>query len=356
MQPEKRYQVFVSSTYEDLREARASVQTTLLGLRAFPAGMELFPAANDDAWQLIKSVIDESDYYLLIIGGRYGSISPQTGLSYTEMEYDYAVSLKMPVMAFICAERDELPKRACERTEEGERRLEDFIRKVGENKHYKRWKNIDDLGKQVAITWDDFRRRYPAIGWIRADRYPVGPECSINACNRVDSCRSERNASSSNKEQRSEEDFNPGEVVEIAINIAGSLILLSSGSSVPVTFRTSIELSLGRVFSALKPNLERPANSALLKRACAEFITHEGRARFESQIKNLPSAKLQQILDREGLSRDQVDLGVHDLSIQIDDSEFDDLMSRFERAGLVECRVRQADNRRISQTWKLKAT
>jgi Domain of unknown function (DUF4062) len=37
--------------------------------------MELFPAANDDQWTLIQRVIDDCDYYLIIIAGRYGSVA-----------------------------------------------------------------------------------------------------------------------------------------------------------------------------------------------------------------------------------------------------------------------------------------
>ena len=79
---EKRYQVFVSSTYEDLREERQEVMHALLELDCIPSGMELFPAANEDQWTLIKKVIDECDYYLIISGGPYGSLGP-AGLSYT---------------------------------------------------------------------------------------------------------------------------------------------------------------------------------------------------------------------------------------------------------------------------------
>ena len=51
---DKRYQVFVSSTYEDLQEERQQVMQALLELDCIPSGMELFPAANDDQWTLIK--------------------------------------------------------------------------------------------------------------------------------------------------------------------------------------------------------------------------------------------------------------------------------------------------------------
>ena len=59
---EKRYQVFVSSTYDDLREERAEVIQALLELDCIPAGMELFPAGDDEQWKVIRRVIDESDY------------------------------------------------------------------------------------------------------------------------------------------------------------------------------------------------------------------------------------------------------------------------------------------------------
>lgn len=108
MAEEKRFQVFVSSTYLDLADERRAVVETLLELDAFPAGMELFPATDDDAWTLIESVIEDSDYYLLIVGGKYGSIDPDLDVSYTEREYDTAVRFGKPVMAFLHGKPDQL--------------------------------------------------------------------------------------------------------------------------------------------------------------------------------------------------------------------------------------------------------
>lgn len=58
----RRYQVFVSSTYEDLQEERAEAIQALLELDCMPAGMELFPAANEQQWNWIRRITDESDY------------------------------------------------------------------------------------------------------------------------------------------------------------------------------------------------------------------------------------------------------------------------------------------------------
>jgi hypothetical protein len=59
---EKRYQVFLSSTYADLTEERAAVIQAILDFGHLPVGMEMFPAADDDQMRLIKQVIDQSDY------------------------------------------------------------------------------------------------------------------------------------------------------------------------------------------------------------------------------------------------------------------------------------------------------
>lgn len=120
MSIEKKYQVFVSSTYTDLLEERQEIMHALLELDCIPAGMELFPASNEDQWSLIKGVIDDCDYYIVVIGGRYGSIGPD-GLSYTEMEYRYAIESGKPVIAFLHKDPDSIPKKFSEKTEEGQK-------------------------------------------------------------------------------------------------------------------------------------------------------------------------------------------------------------------------------------------
>ena len=73
---------------------------TILNFDCFPAGMELFPAMDEEQFEYIKRIIDDSDYYMLIIGGRYGSVD-ENGVSWTEKEYDYAVSQEIPILVLI---------------------------------------------------------------------------------------------------------------------------------------------------------------------------------------------------------------------------------------------------------------
>jgi hypothetical protein len=101
---DKKLQVFVSSTYDDLRAERQAAVEAILIAKHIPAGMELFSADDEAVMEAIKRWIEESDVYLLILGGRYGSIEPHSKKSYIEIEYDYAVSIHKPFFACVVHE------------------------------------------------------------------------------------------------------------------------------------------------------------------------------------------------------------------------------------------------------------
>jgi len=167
---EKRYQVFVSSTYQDLQEERQEVMHALLELDCIPAGMELFPAANESQWSLIKRVIEDCDYYVLILGGRYGSCGPE-GLSYTEMEYRYALEIGKPTIAFLHKDPGIIQANKCETTQEGKEKLVTF-RAFVEKKLCKYWTSPPELGSVVSRSLIQLMKTTPAIGWVRADELP----------------------------------------------------------------------------------------------------------------------------------------------------------------------------------------
>lgn len=164
---DKRFQVFVSSTYEDLQEERREVMQALLELDCIPAGMELFPASNEDQWSLIKRVIDDSDYYIVIIGGRYGSTN-DAGVSYTEMEYRYALDTDKPIIAFLHKNPEEIKSAFTEKSPEGKQKLDEF-RDLAMKKMVRYWSNPSELGSVVSRSMVKLMKQFPAIGWIRAD-------------------------------------------------------------------------------------------------------------------------------------------------------------------------------------------
>lgn len=164
---EKRYQVFVSSTYQDLQEERQEIMQALLELDCIPSGMELFPAANDDQWTLIKKVIDDCDYYILVVANRYGSIGPD-GISYTEMEYRYALEKGKPIIGFLHKMPNSVSVEHSERTAEGAAKLEAF-RDLIKKKTVKWWESPKELGSVVSRSIVQLIKSSPAVGWVRAD-------------------------------------------------------------------------------------------------------------------------------------------------------------------------------------------
>ena len=100
----KKLQVFVSSTYEDMKEERQKAVEAILAAGHIPAGMELFAAESERQWTVIKRWIRESDVFLILLGGRYGSIEPTSGKSYIHREFEYASSLNKPIMSIIISQ------------------------------------------------------------------------------------------------------------------------------------------------------------------------------------------------------------------------------------------------------------
>lgn len=169
MAQKKKLQVFVSSTYTDLTVERQAAVEAILKAGHIPAGMELFASGDESQLDTIHRWIDESDVYMLILGARYGSVDPSTALSYTELEYDYAVSKGKPTFAVVITEAAI------------DRKVRDQGRKVIETGHpnelalfrtkvLSRMSSFFDDPKDIKLTVhetiSDFLARYEFAGWV----------------------------------------------------------------------------------------------------------------------------------------------------------------------------------------------
>lgn len=165
----KKLQVFISSTYLDLQKERQAAVEAIIAAGHIPAGMELFSAGSESQWEVIRRWIDESDVFLLILGGRYGTIEPKSGESYIQLEYEYAASLGKPFFAVIMTDLA----------------LDDKVKDFGRNalelenpEQYKTFKELvkskmckffedtKDIRLAIYETLADFQNRYPMIGWV----------------------------------------------------------------------------------------------------------------------------------------------------------------------------------------------
>ncbi len=163
---EKKYQVFISSTYEDLKEERKEITQALLEMNCIPTGMEMFQASDDTQWELIKKVIASCDYYIVVVAGRYGSIHPATQKSYTQMEYEYALEIQIPIIGFLYKNPDELPAYRLEKSKKNQKKLEQFKQLVRQ-KMVRFWSDKSELAAVVTKSMYNIIRTHPRKGWSR---------------------------------------------------------------------------------------------------------------------------------------------------------------------------------------------
>ncbi len=153
-----KYQIFISSTYEDLKDEREVAIKSILEMGHIPVGMEMFSAGDEQQWELIKRQIDDCDYYVVIVAHRYGSTDGS--VSYTEKEYDYAVRQAIPVLGFIIDDNAEWPKSKMDDDTLKQQALLSFKNKL-KKKIVNFWSGMEDLHAKVAIALSKATTAYP---------------------------------------------------------------------------------------------------------------------------------------------------------------------------------------------------
>jgi hypothetical protein len=260
---DKRFQVFVSSTYADLREERQRVIQALMEMDCIPSGMELFPAADEEQWLFIKRIIDDCDYYLLIIGGRYGSTTPE-GISYTEKEYDYAIEKGMKVIALLHANPDEIPMGKSEVDPELRGRLKAFREKVANNRLVKFWRTADELPGLVALSLSKTIKMYPAVGWVRADQ-----ASSSQLLGEINDLRKRKD-----ELERELSQFRDAQTVEIP-NLASLDDPVTIGGKTGASAHQTMwkhETTWGKLFGLIAPHLLEHPSDGGLRHTLANFF------------------------------------------------------------------------------------
>lgn len=168
----RKLQVFISSTYSDLIEERQAAVAAILKAGHIPAGMELFTAGDKSQMQTIERWIDESDIYMLILGGRYGTVEKTSGISYTELEYDYAKQQGKAMFGVLTTEpalNEKIKNKGMEFMErENPKELKLFREKVLSNMS-SFYTDTKDIRLCVHESLADFGENRDLKGWISAD-------------------------------------------------------------------------------------------------------------------------------------------------------------------------------------------
>lgn len=166
----KRLEVFVSSTFTDLKQERQAAVEAILTAGHIPAGMELFTSGDESHMEVINQWINESDVYLLILGGRYGSVEPRTRKSYTHLEYEYELNKGKSLFACVVTEPAQ-EKRVreyglCIVEPDKPQELREF-RALVLTRMVKFWEDFKDIKIAAGETLAQFARRDDLIGWVR---------------------------------------------------------------------------------------------------------------------------------------------------------------------------------------------
>jgi hypothetical protein len=154
-----------------LKTERQTAISCLLDMNCISVGMEQLPASSLSQWEYIKKMIDMSDYYLLIVAVKYGSIDPEENISYTEKEYRYAVAKKMPTLAFLHQNIDLLPVIKMGATDEERERVRNFhstVKDAGRLVDF--YFNEVELKYKIAMAIPEIINDVPMSGWVRADQ------------------------------------------------------------------------------------------------------------------------------------------------------------------------------------------
>ena len=160
----RKYQIFISSTYKDLINYRQVVSDEITFRGHISAGMENFTACGEDLETYIKRVIDDSDYYVLIIGQRFGSHIPtNVNISYTMMEYEYAKAKGMRIIPFIYSGDQVLDGNDLNVNKQ---KFESFVNQISKTvPQY--FKDENELIRKLTKAIENEITNHPQKGWVR---------------------------------------------------------------------------------------------------------------------------------------------------------------------------------------------
>lgn len=246
-----KYQIFVSSTYTDLIEEREQIIRACLEMGHIPVGMEMFSAADEEQWKIIQRQIDEVDYYIILVAHRYGSTTKE-GISYTEKEYDYAVSKGIPILGFVIDDGAAWPADRVDGEENKKISLINFKGKI-KSRHVNFWSNKNELHAKFSISLMKAFVNYPRSGWVKAEE-TVGNDV-MRELSRLSSENSTlRKENEALRKKKLENEDKSREAIEILSKNRKKLVIWYKGDT-SWNNDEAEEVSLLQIFQAIAPNM-----------------------------------------------------------------------------------------------------
>jgi len=166
----KKLQVYISSTYYDLVEERYTAVEAVLKAGHIPAGIEL--SFQETPMGITKRWIDESDIYILILGGFYGLLLPDESKSYMHWEYDYAGEIGKPRFAFVVTDEALRQKPYDFVMGEFYQRLQEFKQSVFEEVPTFYVEDVRHIKMVIHDKLPEYAGRDDLYGWVSGKDIP----------------------------------------------------------------------------------------------------------------------------------------------------------------------------------------
>ena len=142
--------VFVASTYQDLLAYRAAVTRSIMMAGNLSEDMLYWPADDAPPLNVSRRHLRSADLMVLLIAHRYGTPPNGYDSSITELEFDEAVEIKLPILAFRVDPDYPWPPRFIENEPNSRERLEKFVKKINSQVTSGLFSTPESL--EVAIT------------------------------------------------------------------------------------------------------------------------------------------------------------------------------------------------------------
>lgn len=262
----KKLQIFISSTYKDLQEERQAAVEAILGSNNIPAGMELFKAGNNSQWETIKKWINDSDIYMLILGGRYGSIEPTSKKSYTQLEYEYAVSQDIPVFATVLSDnfikqKEDNSSNPDDISEHDNKYLYDEFKKLVMSKMVKIVDDCKDIKVAIHESISELKEDYDFEGWTRG----VSDSTYNNLVEQNSKLVQEVNELKIQLQQNTEQEQSTNIESEFwnkvtVLNVSGMRKFMED------TYNSPIRITTSEIFKIIAPLIMTPTKSSKVKK------------------------------------------------------------------------------------------
>ncbi len=153
-----RSEVFVSSTFDDLKEYRDAAFQAIHRLFGYTDDMLFWTADERDAVTVSLDRLKQCDLVILIMAHRYGYVPEGQQYSLTELEYRTARKNKIPILAFVVD--DKTPWLVSNIETKKAEELAKFKELVGKEAVWSTFTSRDDLSAKVTAALHVFLERH----------------------------------------------------------------------------------------------------------------------------------------------------------------------------------------------------